>query len=126
MIATRNESGAKTFRGAGPIEDYRIVRVSAGPAKPWDPPTVDVALADSVDVIGSLSRGCGEAGDPVTCWLRNKPGSRLLIATEAIDAGAEIYLAAGGKVAASGTVRCGLALSAATQAGDYIEGVLTF
>ncbi len=43
------------------------------------------------------------------------------VASGAISAGAKVYLAASGKVAATGTIFVGIALTAATAADDIIE-----
>ncbi len=126
MTATVNETGHKTFRGNGPIGDHRLVRVVAGPPNSWDVPIVDVCLADSYDCLGSLCQECFQEGDPVTVNMRNVPGTHLLVAAGAIDVGDEIYLAVGGRVAASGTIKCGIAMTHATQLGDLIEGMLAF
>ncbi len=53
------------------------------------------------------------------------PGTHYMIASEAISQFGDVYAAAGGKVAATGTVRIGKTLTAATANGDIIQ-VLRF
>lgn len=61
------------------------------------------------------------AAGELTCVRRNGQGTALAIANGAIDAGAEVYAASAGKVAASGTVPEGFAMEAATANNDVIE-----
>lgn len=53
--------------------------------------------------------------------LRNAPGTRIFVASEAITAGNDVYAAASGKVAATGLLKLGTALTTTTANNDYIE-----
>lgn len=63
----------------------------------------------------------GVSGDVVGVSLVSKQGSQKMIASGAISEGAAVYNAASGRVASSGTNFRGVALEAATAAGDVIE-----
>lgn len=60
-------------------------------------------------------------GEAVAVCLDNAPGTREGVAHDAISAGADVYAAAAGRVASTGTVKVGVALSAATAQDDLIE-----
>ena len=61
------------------------------------------------------------SGDYGPVRLRTAEGTIRMIASEAISADGEVYAAASGKVAASGTIFIGWALTAASADGDVIE-----
>lgn len=80
-----------------------------------------LVVAGATDVaLGTLELPCVEAG-PASVRLRTAQGTRKMIASEAITAGNAVYAAAGGKIAATGSVYEGTAYEAATADGDVIE-----
>lgn len=110
-----NESAVKTFQSAGALAQYLRVKLSAGV----------LALAGSTDVaLGYVERAVF-AADYTPVRVRTAQGTCIHIASVAIAAGGDVYAAAGGKVAATGTLLIGTALTAATADGDQIE-VLRF
>lgn len=60
------------------------------------------------------------AGRQAGILLKSEPGLHEMVASEAITAEADVYAAANGKVAASGTIRCGRAKTAASADGDLL------
>lgn len=78
-----------------------------------------VATATDVE-LGTMEYPAVAAG-AATVRLRTAQGTRKMVALVAITAGDPVYAAAGGKVAATGTVFCGTALEAATADNDVIE-----
>jgi hypothetical protein len=78
-----------------------------------------VATATDVE-LGTMETASTAAG-PATVRLRNANGTAKMVANGAITAGATVYAAAGGKIAASGTIVVGQALEAATANNDVIE-----
>lgn len=80
--------------------------------------------AGSTDAeLGTLEEAAFGSASPavVSYRFRNSQGTRLMIASEAITAPNEVYAAANGKVAASGTRLVGSARTSATADGDIIE-----
>ena len=78
-------------------------------------------LADATTKeIGTLFRN-STSGKEVGVTLRTAQGTIQMVASEAIGAGAEVFAAAGGKVATSGTVSIGHALSAGSGDNSIIE-----
>jgi hypothetical protein len=61
------------------------------------------------------------AAGPATVRLRTAEGTVKMVASGAITAGNPAYAAAGGKIAATGTVVVGPALEASANDGDVIE-----
>jgi hypothetical protein len=78
-----------------------------------------VATATDVE-IGTMDIPAVAAG-PATVRLRTAEGTRKMVASGAISKNAEVYAAAGGKVAGSGTVFVGTAMEAAAADNDVIE-----
>ena len=78
-----------------------------------------VATASDVE-LGTMDIAATAAG-PATVRLRTAQGTRKMVALVAITKGDPVYAAAGGKVAASGSVYVGTALEAATADNDVIE-----
>lgn len=68
-------------------------------------------------------RDCMAAGEWITVTA-HMGGTSFVVANGAIAAGADLYGAANGKVASSGTVLEGVALEASTADGDIIEAML--
>lgn len=74
--------------------------------------------------IGVTENAAFAEDDDVTVRLRTAPGTHKVTVSEAVDAGAELYTAASGKVSdtyASGSYPYGVALEAATANADVIE-----
>jgi len=65
------------------------------------------------------------AAGPATVRLRNAPGTVKMVASGAITADNTVYAAAGGKIAASGSIVLGTALESATANNDVIEVLRT-
>jgi hypothetical protein len=82
-----------------------------------------VATATDTE-LGTMEFPCVAAG-PATVRLRTAAGTCKMVASAAITAGVTVYAAAGGKIAASGTIVVGTALEAATADGDVIEVLRT-
>ena len=80
-----------------------------------------LVVATGTDVeIGTMEFPATAAG-PCTVRLRTAQGTRKMVASVAINKNDPVYAAAGGKVAATGTVFCGTAMEAAADDGDVIE-----
>jgi hypothetical protein len=75
--------------------------------------------------IGTLTEASFADGDVRAVHLANAQGTCKMVASVAITSGDLVYAAAGGKVAATGTVVIGEAMEASTADGDVIE-VLRF
>lgn len=103
----------KTFQATAAVaENLRVSYLSTG----------------KIAVAGAGERGVGTtdapalaADDYVAVRLWSAQGTRMMVASEAITAGADVFAAAGGKVAATGTVKLGQAKEAATANNDVIE-----
>jgi len=81
-----------------------------------------LALAGANDYgIGTTEDAATAANEQVGFRLNSAQGSRKCVANGAITVGDPVYLAASGKVGASGSVRYGTALEAATADNDIIE-----
>ena len=81
-----------------------------------------LALAGANDYgIGTMEDPATAANEQVGVRLNSAQGSRKCVANAAITVGDPVYLAASGKVGASGSVRYGTALEAATADNDIIE-----
>ena len=116
--ATQDDSGVVTLRNGSGGTIGQKLRVK----------TMTTAGAPaSVEVCTASDRGIGHteyesaAGDLVAVRLGTKSGTRLGVATGAIGIGVEVFAAAGGQVAGSGTVSLGFALVAASGAGAILE-----
>lgn len=83
------------------------------------PGALVVATATDVE-LGTLEIPATAAG-PATVRLRTAQGTRKMVASGAIISGNPVFAAAGGKIAATGTVFCGTALEASTADEDVIE-----
>ena len=81
-----------------------------------------LALAGANDYgIGTTEDAATAANEQVGVRLNSAQGSRKCVANAAITVGDPVYLAASGKVGASGSVRYGTALESATADNDIIE-----
>lgn len=109
------DTPTRTFTAGGALGQYLRVKISAS----------KLALAGAADrSIGTMPAPAFADGDPATVTLRNKMGTRRMIANGAVTAYTNVYSAASGKVSATGIYYEGMALEAATADGDVIE-VLT-
>ena len=99
---------------AGAIAQYLRVKTTGA---------LVVATATDVE-LGTMEIPATAAG-PATVRLRNAPGTVKMIASGAITAGNSVYAAAGGKIAASGSIVLGTALESATANNDVIEVLRT-
>jgi hypothetical protein len=106
----------KSFVGAAATGMYVLVRKHLGKAH--------VATASHIPT-GSNTRASFAADEELTVKLRSAAGTHKLIAGGVIADGAEIFAAADGKVAASGTISLGTALEAAAADGDIIECLIS-
>jgi len=105
------ETPTRRFPAGGALGQYLRVKTPGG-----------LELAGASDVsLGVTEFPAFAANEPVTVRLSNAPGTRLMVASGAITAGNVVYAAASGKVAASGTVIEGRALTAAGVNNDIIE-----
>lgn len=84
--------------------------------------------ADHIAVAGASDQPIGTVADEataaeqyVTVDLLGKGSTKRMVASEAINAGARVFAAASGKIAGSGTVLVGVALTAAGGDNDVIE-----
>lgn len=109
--------GKKTYEASAAIEAYRVLQLDSGKV------LHNTAVATTV-VLG-FSEYPVATGDDIAVMMINLPGSREVMASGAITAGAKCYAAADGKVsalpAAAGTYRLiGIALEAAAD-GEVFE-----
>lgn len=85
-------------------------------------PSGTLALAGASDVaVGTVEVATFTGAVLCAVRLRSAQGTRKMVASEAITVGATVYAAASGKVASSGTVYEGIAITAAGANGDVIE-----
>jgi hypothetical protein len=106
------DTNTKTFYAGGAIARYLRVKLTAG----------KLAAAGSADVeLGTIEEAALAENDLKAVRLRTAAGTALMVASEAITLGNDVYAATGGKVAASGTVIIGKALEAAGANNDIIE-----
>lgn len=118
--STHLDAKRKTFRSAQPLQEGRFVKITVARVG-TSSPTVDYCAASDANAIGTVESQTFEAGDPVTVNLLTGQGTVIASASGAIPAGDPAFGAANGQVAASGTVRRGIAIDAAAAAGDLIE-----
>lgn len=104
----------KTFTASGALTQWTRVRLNGSnklAACGWT----------DTDCIGVVTRATFADGEEVAVLLRTAEGTMPMIASEAITAEAEVYAAASGKIATSGTVIVGEALEAASGNNSVIE-----
>ncbi len=83
--------------------------------------TGQLTLAGATDrELGTLNRNAF-VGDAVSYRFRNAEGTCQMIASGAIGLNVEVFAAASGKVASTGTVSVGISRSSASAADDQIE-----
>jgi hypothetical protein len=104
------ESPTRPDTAAGAIAQHLRVKTTGA---------LVVATATDVE-IGTMDTPATAAG-PATVRLRTAEGTRKMVALTAITKNNPVYAAAGGKVAATGSVYVGTALEAAAADNDVIE-----
>lgn len=111
-MATMSNS-PKTFTSGEELGAFLRVKIAGATRAAW--------LADAADYgIGTVLKGVAVSKD-VSIRLWGHGGSHKCVASGVVAAGQKVYAAAGGKVAASGTLLIGTALDAATGDGSTIE-----
>jgi len=85
-----------------------------------NPPTIGLAAATDA-CIGVNEDAVLAASVPVALLLSTAQGTRKMVSSEAITGGDPVYAAAGGKVAATGTIVEGKALETTTANNDILE-----
>jgi hypothetical protein len=105
------ETNLKGLPAGGALGQY--LRVTGATA-------LSAAGASTVE-LGTLENATFAAGDLGQVRLRTANGTAKMVALTAITAGNAVYAAAGGKIAATGTVFVGTALEAAGADNDVIE-----
>ena len=113
MMASIVEGRTRTFQAGAAIGQHRRVRLSSG--------KLALAGAADADGLGTAAREAFAADEYISVHLRNSQGTFLMVANGAITAGVEVFAAASGKIAATGTVSLGHALTAATADNDLVE-----
>ena len=110
------EGPRKTFKAATALEAFRRVKIT-------DPTTVPktVGYAGATDMAIGVTERYHAADADCAIYLANAQGTRKMMAADAITGGEEIYAAANGKVASTGTVVEGKALESVTADGDILE-----
>ena len=103
----------KSFISGEALGVFLRVKIAGAARAAW--------LADAVDYgVGTVLEGVAISKN-VAIRLWEHGGSHKCVASGTISAGQKVYAAAGGKVAASGTLIVGTALDAATADGSVIE-----
>lgn len=110
------ETATRTFPldGSTAIAKHLRVTLSSG----------NLALAGIADKeLGTMEYEVFSGNEEGTVRLRNSPGTKLMVASAAITAGAAVFTAASGKVGNSAATAflIGTALTAAAADGDIIE-----
>lgn len=115
-MAEQNDTGCRPFSCDAAIAQYLRVKASS----------TGVAVAGASDIsIGTLRDASFAASDVRTVMLRSKPGTHKCVASDVIAKGDPVYAAASGKVAPSGSIYEGIALSASAANGDVIEVMMS-
>lgn len=115
-----NDSGNKTYLADAALTTRYLIGKIGSDAN-------HVAACGASDIpIGVIEDEPAAAEDAVNLRLLSHPGSSLMVASEAITAGEEVFTAASGKIqdlpAGAGTYySIGFALTAASADGDVIE-----
>lgn len=113
-MTTENTSGYKTIQAAAAaIPAYTRVKVDSSGL---------ISAAAAAEAAAGVTMEYVAAGGYGTVKLFSAPGTFLMTAGVAIAAGTQVYPAAAGKIAATGTTALNFqALEAATANGDIIE-----
>lgn len=106
------DTNNKSFTAGAAIAEHLRVKLSVGKL---------VAAGAADRSIGTMAAPSFADGDVVGVSLRNKVGTKKMVAAAAITSGAFVYSAASGKVSSSGIFVEGQALEAAGADGDVIE-----
>lgn len=104
----------KTFVAGAARSQYARVKMNGAN-------TVATAGAADFAIGFQEKQSFGTTDETITVRVRNSEGSVKMIAAGAISAGANVYAAASGKVASTGFVLEGKAVTAASADGDIIE-----
>lgn len=108
------DTNTKSFAVDAAIARYLLVQKTANAG--------EVALAGAADTpIGSTCEDTFAAGDMTAVKLLSGAGTLPCIASEAIASGGDVFAAANGKVAGTGTVQVGVAIGSSGADGDQIE-----
>ena len=107
-----NQGPEKTYMAEVAIAQH--LRVKKGSAAN----EVDIAAAED-DFIGTALRRAA-INEPVAVRSWKDASSFICVASGAISANADVYGAAGGKVAGSGTTKIGVAEHGASADGDFV------
>lgn len=102
--------GFPTFRVTAALGKYIQVKLSSG--------KLVAAGATDENFIGATCEQTFSADEPVAIKTPYHPGVQKAIAAGAISVGAEVFAAANGKLDDSGTVKRGIAVTAAGADGD--------
>jgi hypothetical protein len=110
------EGNHKAFTAGATLGRYTRVKISSGV----------LALAGALDKdVGVVTRPVTVANTPVDVMLRTSNGTTPMVASGAITANSPIFTDANGQVTSTGAgtnnLNLGLALTAASNAGDIIE-----
>ena len=110
---TQMSNSPKSFTSGEALGAFLRVKIAGATRAAW--------LADAVDYgVGTVLEGVG-ASKNVAVRLWGHGGSHKCVASGAISAGQKVYAAAGGKVAASGTLIVGTALDTVTANNSVLE-----
>lgn len=109
------------YTGTSDLLRGRRVKITAGEPAYAGASDQDIGEIDK-RVVGTPASGAIPlgAGQRANILLKNVPGLHEMVAVEAITNDTDVYAAANGKVASTGTIRVGRARSAATADGDLI------
>lgn len=115
MPATsQNTTGSRTFNATGSLIPFgaRVKVDSAG----------QISVASASEAMVGVTHEAVAASGWGTVRMLSAPGTFLMLASGAITRGAQVYPAASGKIAGTGTTPLLMvALEAATADGDVIE-----
>lgn len=111
-VETRGDTGRFTATTALASRHLLVYQTAAG--------TVDTATA-STPALGTVDNITTAASEGVTVLFLGKGDTKKVVASEAISVDAKVYQAAGGKVATTGTLFIGYALTASAADGDILE-----
>ena len=110
---TVQSDSPKSFYSGEALTAYKRVKLATRNA--W--------LADAADYGVGVTQEQVAISKSVDVRMYDHGGSLKMTASGAISAGAKVYAAASGKIAATGTLQIGTALDAATANNDVIEVV---
>jgi len=121
-MAEWNDNGYKSFICGEAIGQHLRVKLNGTTGK-----LETAGLADND--LGTVTREAFADGDVRTVAMRTKPGTIKMVAAGAIDCGAKVYTAAGGKISATGastSYERGIALQAASGDNSVVEVMPVF